>query len=255
MTWAAGAGNGFHANGPFGLAAARSLIGGLTPDIKFGASGAITTDRVTIWPHTTLYAYQAAATKLKVSSGSAADDLGSTGMEKVLLYGLDENWLEITEEVILNGQAQVETDAEFLRIYRAIGTQYGSGGTNAGIVYAGTGSAITGVPQTTVDMVIAAGDGQTLMALRPVPAGKRMFIECLHLSVGEGKTLVGFLAHRPFGGGFAVKWTETIFQTAIERTDLWFGPYEEKSDVEMRGISSASGTVASAAFRYHLIDH
>jgi hypothetical protein len=253
MTWAAGDGNKYRANGPFGLAAQRGLVPGLTPDTKFGAS-TISTSKVTIWPNASLYSYQSSAVTLKLSSGSTDDDLGGTGMEKIRIWGLDTNWAEITEEVTLDGQNQVDTVNQYLRIYRASGTQYGGGGTNAGIIYAGTGTAIAGVPQTTIDMVITAGEGQTLMALRPVPAGKRMFIETIDLSVGEGKTLVAQFVQRDFGSGFNVKWTETIFQQAIQR-QVWLGPYEEKSDVEFRGTSGAAGTFVSAGFRYHLIEY
>lgn len=254
MTWAAGAGNMYRANGPFELAAARSLVEGLTQDVKFGRNPDISTAIETIWAHTGLYAYQAAATKLKVSSGSADDDKDAgTGMRSVRLFGLDANWAEITEDVDIDGQDQTETDALFLRVYRAQGLTYGSGETNAGIIYAGTGSAVAGVPQTTVDLVIAAGKGQSEMCIRPVPAGKTMFISCIHFSVGDGKTLSAELVQRPFGGGFLNKWSEQIFQAPIER-NVMFGPFAAKSDVELRGTSSASGTAVSGGFEYLLID-
>ena len=59
----------------------------------------------------------------------------------------------------------------------------GSGGANAGKVYAGTGTITSGVPANKY-AVIAIGENQTLMALWTVPAGYTAYIHQLNVSQG-----------------------------------------------------------------------
>ena len=139
--------------------------------------------------------------------------------------------------------------------YRGEGLTYGVDGTNAGIIYAGTGSATAGVPQTTIDLAIAAGAGQTQMLVRPVPVGKQMYVEAIHASVAGVQSLDAELSVRAFGSGFAVKWNESIYNDSISRENLWLGPYAEKSDVEMRGTAGGATTAITAGFKYHLISY
>ena len=61
-----------------------------------------------------------AATVLKVSSSSTADDEGSTGAETVELFGLDADYNEINETVTLDGQTAVNTTKEYLRIKKEV---------------------------------------------------------------------------------------------------------------------------------------
>ena len=95
----------------------------------------------------TLTPYPTGAVTMFVSSTSANDANGGTGANSILIQGLDENYDEIEETVLLNGQTQVATQKSYLRLYRAFVTLCGTGGTSGGIIYVGSSGA-TAVYQT-----------------------------------------------------------------------------------------------------------
>lgn len=72
------------------------------------------------------------ASILTINSTSASDNLSGTGAQKVIVVGLDENRLEITEEIELNGTTDVLTINQFLRVNMFLVTQAGSNETNVG---------------------------------------------------------------------------------------------------------------------------
>lgn len=74
------------------------------------------------------------AETLSVVSTSAADDLGSTGAEIILIIGIDSNYEPIEEYVTLNGTSAVTTTASFIGINRMYAVQFGTGNENAGAI-------------------------------------------------------------------------------------------------------------------------
>ena len=143
---------------PFELQIARGQIAFHKTIFKFGFNPDIDDSLETVWAEGGLYSYLSSATVLKVSSSSTADDEGSTGAETVELFGLDDNYNEIIEVITLDGQTSVDTTKEYLRINRMIVRSAGSSGTNAGVIYAGTGTVTAGVPANKY-ATVAAGNG------------------------------------------------------------------------------------------------
>ena len=227
---------------PFELQIARSQISFHKTNFKFGFNPDVDNALETIWSQGGLYSYLSSATVLKVSSSSTADTSAGTGARTVEVSGLDANYDEISETVILNGQTAVNTTNEYLRINRAKVLTAGSGEQNAGVIYAGTGTVTTGVPAN-VYLSIAIGDNQTLMALWTVPKGYTAYLHQVNISMNTevaNKFGTVTLVARPNGGVFNVQDKFVLSQDIINQSFTYPRKYEEKTDIEVRGIASSS---------------
>jgi len=71
---------------------------------------------------------------IDIVSTSANDDDGGTGVNSVVIYGVDENWDEQTEVVTMNGTTTVTTTSQWLGINRVAVFLAGSGRSNAGTI-------------------------------------------------------------------------------------------------------------------------
>lgn len=237
---------------PFELQVARSQISWHYPLHKFGFNPDIDDAVETVWAQGGLYSYLAAATQLSVSSSSTADTSAGTGARTVTLSGLDANYAEISETVTLNGQTAVTTTNSYLRIFRMVVRSAGSGGQNAGVIYAGTGTVTVGVPANKY-ATIAIGDNQTLMALWTVPADHTGYLMQTDVTVAttqNNKYCTVSLVARPFGEVFQVK---DRFVKAESQTTLEYPiplRFEEKTDIEYRAVGDSAGAdiAISAAF-------
>ena len=104
-----------------------------------------------------------------VSSASANDTAAGTGARTVLLSGLDANWNLQSETITLNGQTGVTSANSYIFVNTLQVITSGSGGTNAGIIYIGTGTITAGVPATKY-VAILAGYGISRSGFFAVPA-------------------------------------------------------------------------------------
>jgi len=241
---------------PFELQVARGQIAYHKPLFKFGNNNTVGDTLETIWAEGGLYSYLTAATVLKVSSSSTDDTSAGTGARTVQLYGLDADYNEINELVTLNGQTAVNTTQSFLRINRMVVRSAGSGGANAGVVYAGTGTVTTGVPANVYASVNGiTGANQSLMSLWTVPAGYTAYLLQYDISNGTTSNTPAvcklILAVRPHGEVFQSKDVKSL-TTGMHVEETFAVPLkiEEKSDIEVRAISSSASVSfdISAAF-------
>ena len=241
---------------PFYLQVARNQISFHKNIFKFGNNTSVGDSLETVWAEGGLYSYLTSASVLKVSSSSTADTSAGTGARTVELFGLDTNYDEINETVTLNGQTAVNTTKEYLRINRMVVRSAGTGGANAGVIYAGTGTVTTGVPANVYASVNGVtGANQSLMTLWTVPAGYTAYILQYDISNGTTSNTPAVckmvLAIRPYGEVFQSKDVKSLTTSMhVEETFSIPLKVEEKSDIEVRAISS-SGSVSfdiSAAF-------
>lgn len=228
---------------PFELQMARGLVQGHKTLFKFGNNPDCNGSLETIWSHSSLYVYPTAATAMKVSSTSAADNGTGSGARTVLVGGLDADYNEVTETVTLTGQTPVLTTTVFIRVFRAYVVTAGVNNTAAGIIYIGDGTVTAGVPAT-VYAEIPLGENQTLMAMWTVPAGYTFYMYRGTFSAASNNTaqyVLGKFMVRPFGG---------VFRNAADVTaNSNVTPYDfeiplavpEKADIEAR-IIALSGT-------------
>ena len=240
---------------PFELQVARGQVAYHESVYKFGNNAAVANVTETIWQQGGLYSYLSAASVLKVSSSSANDTSAGTGARTVELFGLDGDYNEINELVTLNGQTAVNTTQSYLRINRMIVRSAGSGGYNAGVIYAGTGTVTTGVPANIYATINGDGTNQTLMALWTVPAGYTGYLMQYDVSNGTTSNTPAVckltLVARPYGEVFQSKDVKSLTTGMhIENTLVVPVKFTEKTDIEVRAVSSSASVIfdISAAF-------
>ena len=240
---------------PFELQVARGQVAYHESVYKFGNNAVVANVTETIWQQGGLYSYLSAASVLKVSSSSANDTSAGTGARTVELFGLDSDYNEINEVVTLNGQTAVNSTQSYLRINRMIVRSAGSGGSNAGIIYAGTGTVTTGVPANIYATINGDGTNQTLMALWTVPAGYTGYLMQYDVSNGTTSNTPAVckltLVARPFGEVFQSKDVKSLTTGMhIENTLIVPVKFTEKTDIEVRAVSSSASVIfdISAAF-------
>ena len=90
--------------------------------------------------------------KLDITSTSANDTSAGTGARTLEIYGLGSNKKYQSEVITLNGNTIVQTAKTWYRVFATKVLTFGSGGSNAGIIYGvktGTGGTYTtGTPGT-----------------------------------------------------------------------------------------------------------
>lgn len=225
---------------------------------KFGSNPAVGTSEEGIWEQGGDVNWPAAASQMKVSSSLAADDLGSTGAEKIRIYGLDANYDLQDEEVTLDGQTQVTTTKSYIRVFRAIVTQAGSGGINAGVIYVYTGTETNGVPDsaTAIYTTIAAGEGQTLQAFYTVPRNYRGALLDFHFSSSAtgNNYVTGKVLVREFGGAFVTKEKVVLGSGGMAERHYQIPTIiPARADIQVVGVADLTNVDVEATFCMYLI--
>lgn len=227
---------------PFDLQVARGQITGHETTFKFGFNSDVDDSLETIWSEGGAYSYLSSASVLKISSSSTDDDAAGTGARTVEVSGLDENYDEISETVTLDGQTAVNTTNSYLRVYRMIIRSAGTGGKNAGTVYAGTGTVTSGVPANKF-AAIAVGENQTTMAIWTVPAGYTAYLCRATFTVASAtanKFVTVSILSRPNGEVFQTKDKITLNVGSHVQDYKFPIAFTEKTDIEVQGIGDSS---------------
>ena len=236
---------------PFELQVARGQITGHKTLFKFGINGDVGTSVETVWAQGGTYVYPASATVMKISSSSADDAAAGTGARTILIAGLDANYNEISETVILDGQTAVNTVNSYLRISRMFVVTAGSGATAAGTIYAGTGTVTSGVPATVYGMITLTAN-QTQMAFWTVPAGYTLYLMGTFFTSANSTANASTnfqLIQRPLGGVFRIQSSARTAGNGDFVIDLHTPlAFTEKTDIEIRAIASAGTSNVSAEF-------
>lgn len=218
----------------------RTLIPGASRIQRTGYNPGVGTGETTIWNETTTpVAYPASAATLTVSSSSANDTAAGTGARTVTLQGLDANYLVISETITLTGQTAVTSTLSYLRIGPLVTLTAGSGGKNAGVIYAGTGTVTAGVPAT-IYSSMGVGFNESHQSFYTVPAGCTGYL--LDVSATSDTAGVQILLYtRALGGLFMARRVNQIGTGGFARTNLLPLPLPAKSDIEYRALV-ATGT-------------
>lgn len=215
---------------------------------KFGYTGAGINGTATIWDGSSTsatYTYLTAPVTLKVESDDQNDD-GAT----YLIEGLDGDYNPVSETITTDAGTGIGTGTQqFLRVFRARMTT--NGGVNDGNVSINSNDA-----NNTLLAYIKADNGQTLMSIYTVPAGKTAYLFKLHGSVDKANVDVKFMFFEtPFGGSRNIKhMSGTQGGNPIDYDYPVPLRFEEKSDLEMRITTSAS-CGAGGIFDLILVDN
>lgn len=155
---------------PFELQVGRGQIPGHSVIHVFGHNPDVDTSEVTIWPALGLLVHPASPTIMTISSSSTDDTSAGTGARTVYILGINGTGGYVSETVTLNGQTAVNTVNQYDAIETMSVVSVGSGGVNAGIIYAGTGTVTAGVPAVPYSAV-GAGDNISLVGHWTCPVG------------------------------------------------------------------------------------
>lgn len=242
---------------PFGLQVSRGQIQGHSNVIVFGYNADVDTSEESVWPDGGLVPHPAAASVLKISSSDTNDDGDpvGTGARTVYIEGLDGDYNVVSETVTLNGQTEVNTTNSYLYVNQFYVLTVGSGGSNAGVIYAGTGTVTAGVPAVVYDL-IAVGYNNRTTAHYCVPAGYTGYMVEGQFSAGQasGSTAVtGFLKQHGPDGILRVGAVSTVNNGTAEY--VFDPPYviPEKNCVGASAIGASNNNAVSAFFNIILI--
>jgi len=234
---------------PFELQVSRGQIFGHQQSFRFGWANSIGTTPQTIASFVTAgntYVYPTSATVMKVSSSSASDTAVGTGVQKIIVAGLDANYNQVSETVIMNGQTAVNTVNSYLRILYTELLVVGSGAAQAGTIYVGTGTVTTGVPAT-IYWTSETTYNNWGFAGYTVPAGYTAYVTSYTItsqSATANLLLSAAMIEREYSTGVA-EIQSTMRLVAGGTVDRHFDfPYvvEEKNDIELRAWAP-SGTI------------
>jgi hypothetical protein len=169
---------------PFELQVSRGQIQGHRNVTVFGFNPDVDTTQVSVWPLPSLITFPASAIQMTVSSTSANDTSEGTGARTIVVQGLDANYNEVSETVIMNGQTAVTMTNALLRVNYVYVATAGSGNGAAGDIYIGTGTVTTGVPATVYD-IIKFDYNVTTTGSYTIPAGYTGYVSQGLFSTGQ----------------------------------------------------------------------
>lgn len=231
----------------FGSAAnvqiAAGLVEGYSDVHKFGLVDGTSAALCTVWSAannalTALYPWDIVPGTVSATSTSNNDT------QTIRVEGLDSDYLEVYEDIVLTGTTPTATTAQvFHRVHRAYCI---TGPTNEGRIN------ISDTGETRAE--IAAGKGQTLMCVYTVPAGKTAYLSSMEASSSKNQSSVVSLFARPLGGAFRVQSTISLYQNAGVINYSVPVKLEEKTDIEIR-IENGTNNTISADFDLILVDN
>ena len=208
---------------------------------KFGFNSLVQNAEETIWDVGGIYTYPSSAVKMTATSTDSSNDDGV----QVTVQGLDADYNQLSETVILDGSGTAETNQFFLRVNRAFiaGSQEPSGTiniTNSSTTYAR----------------ITLGDNQSLMALWTVPAGYTAYMlqnNTTCYTEANNKFGITRLVTKEPGGVFRTqdKHTVVLSQNVVEYPIPKAIP--EKTDIEMRAIASSSNANLQVSASFDIV--
>ena len=136
------------------------------------------------------FQYITSGETLDIVSSNADDTLLGTGAQRILIWGVDENWEEQQEVVEMNGTSTVTTVTQWIGINRVAIFKAGTGAKNAGDI--NLKATVSGVTLAEVP----TGEGTTQQMVFYVPANSQFLLEWIYFNsiklVGGGNPEITF---------------------------------------------------------------
>jgi len=233
----------------FLLDVAKGDVAGHSFVSKFGQNEAIGTGAYEdIWDNGGDYTYPAdgSADITEIVSTSASDTVD------IEVQGLSSDGTLTVQTVTLTGTTPVTLTTPLWRIFRM---------KNEGTVDIVGDVTAENTANTVEYAKIMNGNNQTLMALYTIPLGKTGYLlqgSSSMAGLTRAYSIDGHFYIRSFGGVFQLKNTfglQSDGTSFFEKTYPIPLPIAEKSDVRVRGISSAANGIMNATFEILLIDN
>lgn len=254
------------------LQVAGGIVTGHSLVRVFGHNPAVGSSEEAIWSNGGDYTgFLVTAINIEVLSSDADDDTdgagNNDGASTVVVFGLDENFLEISESFTMNGTSAVAATVEtsWIRVTRASVTLVGTDsttnpsttGANVGIITVRVASA--GATLATIE----AQAGHSELAIYTVPAGKNAFLSHvdINVSVAANKSATVTMWHRHDADDVSTPFpSRRLTQTWEDIDGGAEGDYElsvsftEKTDIWFSGIRTGSAdALVDVQFELHLV--
>jgi len=175
---------------------------------KFGKNTDVGTSFETIWNGGGAYSgFNATeAESVTIVSDSELDTAGGTGLRTLRLYGLDENLLEQTEDIELDGLTPVTSTLSYLRLDISRGLTAGTTGQNQGDI-----TIAQSITTANIFAVLPAGYNATTIGAYTIPAGKNGYILTQAVSLANKQS--AFISAR-----IKIRMPGSVFTTSGEAT-------------------------------------
>ena len=211
---------------------------------RFGHNDNVAAAWETVYNVSDLKTYLAAGERLQITSSDAADDgapLGN-GARTVTITGLDDNYTAISETVVMNGVANVLTDASFFRILCLTVTTAGATGYNEGVITASNNADAIVLEQIEIQK------NASLCACYTVPAGYTLYVTQAMATEASTKGSQLGLWVRAFGGLWTMRRTVALLDSGIVLPMTVPMKLPEKTDLEIRAKAILAGANVTAGF-------
>jgi hypothetical protein len=233
--------------------ASSGLVDGFDSGVQFGTNGDVDTGaEEDVWNVGGTLSYITVAQPLNIVSDSASDTVGSAGAEVLLVEGLDADFLEISEVVMMNGITTVTTTQDFFRLNEIIVLQSGAAD---GVANIGTIN-ITASVDLTDQGQIDPGVGSLQNAHFTVPAKKVLLLEEFTTSTGNNDLVrVHFDTRDNEVGTPFIRAIQALVNSGITNVRVP-GPISvsEKTDLRVRAQSLTNNSIVDVFYQYALID-
>ena len=219
---------------------------------KYGYNSSIINSTEDVWSNGGILSFLSSAETMNIVSTEAADKgtpTAGTGARTVEIFGVDENYMPISETVTLNGTTNVLTVKSFLRVNRMRVSTVGTGEVNEGVISATASTA------STVQAAIPADSGSTFKSQYTVPAGFDAFIRTVNYGALNNDQVQFDLQTRSLGGSWITRDRVSTVESFIPPPFQVPIRVSAKSDIRVQAIRVAgSGTVqVSTRYAMHVV--
>jgi hypothetical protein len=233
---------------PFDLQVARGQITGHSTVNIYGYGAAITTSTIPAWENATAYTFPAAATTMNlVSTVNTGGDKTGT---RILIQGLDANYVAISESLTLNGTTVVVTTKSYLRINSISVASVTAGAAPTGVI------TLKDLTNTTTYAQIAASFGRSQMSIYTVPAGNTFYLSRINGYTSANGSSADFVTYSntTYSSTGVVQYTQQApFTNSYQSQRVMPRGFAEKTDIVLRFKTSANTYVVSIALEGYLI--
>jgi len=258
-------------NSDFWTNVQAGLVPGYSIAHKFGSNLNAGTTLQDIWSTGGFFKWATVAAPLEAISSSADDTAAGTGARVITVEGLDADFKEISEDIVMNGILVTTTTIKnFIRVQRVFVKDAGTytttiDGSNLGTITIRFESA--GDIQSTIEVntVASIGVGQSEQSLFTIPAGKSGFLHSSFVNVDAVKAATFYFWQRqnadvitaPFSSRRLIFRLDGISGASFFNPDTPIGSsgFPEKTDLWMSSVASLSNTIVESDFEIVLIDN
>lgn len=227
---------------PFELQVARGQIDAHSTVNIYGYQTAVGTTFIPVWENATAYTYPVSAMTMYLS-GSAGDTAS------ILINGLDGNYNQISETIVLNGATPVATVNQYFRI-NGMSVTVGSATNPSGAVI------LTNSGATVTYAKINAGIGKTQAAIYTVPAGYTFYLSRADANTSFNGNNANFCTYRNFtstSNGVVNVVQQAPFSQLYHTQRVMPRPIAEKTDIQIQCSTSTSTAAINVAIEGFLI--